>query len=157
MPATGDMTVDAPTEESIAARLAAARAHAAAGLRAGKGGIELAQALTDAIEAMVVELCDRHLAEAGASSIAILATGGFGRREFAPFSDLDLVFLCADAPDAGVVELARSILHPLWDAKVDAGHAVRSVAEALELPATDLTAATALLDARFLTGDRALA
>jgi [protein-PII] uridylyltransferase len=40
---------------------------------------------------------------------------------------------------------------------VDAGHAVRSVSDALALPATDLAAATALLDARFLTGDRGLA
>ncbi|HXU82660.1 MAG TPA: [protein-PII] uridylyltransferase, partial [Polyangia bacterium] len=90
------------------------------------------------------------------SGLAVLATGGFGRREFAPHSDLDLVFLCPEAPDAGMEELAGAILHPLWDAKIDAGHAVRSVAEALELPATDLTAATALLDARFLAGDRPL-
>ena len=86
-----------------------------------------------------------------------LATGGFGRREFAPHSDLDLVFLCATPPDAQTEALARAVLHPLWDAKIDAGHAVRSLNEALELPASDLTAATALLDARHLAGDRSLA
>ena len=52
--------------------------------------------------------------------------------------------------------LAEAILYPLWDAKVDAGHAVRSFEQALALPARDLAAATALLDARFLTGDEAL-
>ena len=54
-------------------------------------------------------------------------------------------------------EAVRGDPYPLWDAKVDAGHAVRAYDQALALPATDLAAATALLDARFLTGDRALA
>jgi [protein-PII] uridylyltransferase len=63
---------------------------------------------------------------------------------------LDLLFLCKKNPDSKVEALARSILMPLWDAKVDAGHAVRSVADGLGLPDKDLAAATALLDARFL-------
>ena len=89
--------------------------------------------------------------------VAIFATGGFGRGELAPFSDLDLLVLCAKTPGSDVQKLAESILYPLWDAKVDAGHAVRAYDQALALPANDLAAATALLDARFLTGDRALA
>src|SRR5688572_9753574 len=159
MTATGDSYLDPPTEASIAARMAAARAHAAAGLRAGRSGVELAEELTAEVETMVVDLVTHHLERAGPGAspgIAVLATGGFGRREFAPCSDLDLVFLCAEAPDAALEELAGSILHPLWDAKIDAGHAVRSLSDALELPATDLTAATALLDARFLAGNLGL-
>ena len=87
----------------------------------------------------------------------MLATGGFGRREFAPYSDLDLIFLFERDPDEAGQELAQRILHPLWDARLDAGHAVRSWAEALELPDSDLTAATALLDARFVAGDSEMA
>jgi [protein-PII] uridylyltransferase len=83
----------------------------------------------------------------------MLATGGFGRREFAPYSDLDLIFLFEREPDEAGQQLAQRILHPLWDARLDAGHAVRSWDEALELPDSDLTAATALLDARFVAGD----
>jgi [protein-PII] uridylyltransferase len=153
--ATGDSDA-----ELLASRMAAAREHAAAGLRVGMTGVELAEGLTAEVEAIVVELVGHHLTREGlgaSSGLAVLATGGFGRREFAPHSDLDLVFLCAEPPDARVEELARAILHPLWDAKIDAGHAVRPLAEALELPASDLTAATALLDARFLVGDRSLA
>ncbi len=89
--------------------------------------------------------------------VAILATGGFGRLELAPYSDLDLLVLCADRPGRDVSVLAEAILYPLWDAKVDAGHAVRSFDQALALPASDLAAATALLDARFLIGDQGLA
>jgi [protein-PII] uridylyltransferase len=146
--------------EALAARMATARDHAAAGLRAGKSGVELAEGLTAEVEEMVVDLLTHHFGRSQAvapSGVAVLATGGFGRREFAPHSDLDLVFLCAEPPGATVEELARAVLHPLWDAKIDAGHAVRSIADALDLPAADLTAATALLDARYLAGDRALA
>jgi [protein-PII] uridylyltransferase len=87
----------------------------------------------------------------------VLATGSFGRRELAPYSDLDLFFLCAKKPDAKIEALAHAILVPLWDAKVDAGQAVRSVADGLGLPDKDLAAATALLDARFLVGNEKLA
>ena len=138
----------------------AARDQTAAGLRAGQPGVALAEQLSHEVEAIIAELLAFHLARArkGTSSeIAVLATGGFGRRELAPYSDLDLLFLCAKSPDGAVEDLARAILVPLWDAKLDAGHAVRSVSDALALPATDLAAATALLDARFLTGDRGLA
>jgi len=138
----------------------ATRDQAATGLRAGLPGVALAEQLSHGVEAIIAELLAFHLARArkgSSSEIAVLATGGFGRRELAPYSDLDLLFLCAKSPDGAVEELARAILVPLWDAKVDAGHAVRSVSDALALPASDLAAATALLDARFLTGDRRLA
>src|SRR5262249_38273931 len=88
--------------------------------------------------------------------VAVFATGGFGRAELAPYSDLDLLVLCRKSPDAAVQTLAEAILYPLWDAKVDAGHAVRSFDQALSLPESDLAAAPALLDARFLTGDEEL-
>jgi len=110
--------------------------------------------LSQEVEAVIAELLGFHLARARnvtSSEIAVLATGGFGRRDVAPYSDLTLLFLCAKAPDSAVKTCPR-ILIPLWDAKVDAGHAVRSVSDALALPAKDLAAATALLDARFLTG-----
>ncbi len=149
-----------PTARWISARMAAARDQAAAGLRIGQPGVALAEQLSHEVEAIVAELLAFHLArvrKGTSSGIAVLATGGFGRHELAPYSDLDLLFLCAKPPDGAVEDLARAILVPLWDAKVDAGHAVRSVSDALALPATDLAAATALLDARFLTGDRGLA
>ncbi len=160
MTVTDDGYAEPPGAASIEARLKAARAHAAASLAEGKSGFELAETLTAEVEAVLSELARAQFARAGVgegSGIAVLATGGFGRREFAPHSDLDLIFLCEREPDGAVEALAQSVLHPLWDARLDAGHAVRSQAEALELPKTDLTAATALLDARFLVGDQAMA
>src|SRR5664279_1521962 len=149
-----------PDAAWIVSRIQSARDAVGRGLTDGTSGLELANLLTAAVEATIREVLSYHFTQAniGASSgMAILATGSFGRRELAPHSDLDLLFLCAKNPDAKVEALARSILMPLWDAKVDAGHAVRSVADGLGLPDKDLAAATALLDARFLVGDERLA
>ncbi len=137
-----------------------ARDAARRGLDEGKSGLEIVGTLTAAVEAAIREVLAHHIFQADigpASGVAVLATGSFGRRELAPYSDLDLLFLCEKAPDSKMEALARSILLPLWDAKVDAGHAVRSVADGLGLPDKDLAAATALLDARFLVGDESLA
>jgi [protein-PII] uridylyltransferase len=147
--------------KAIPERLAEARARAGTDLDEGLGGVEIAERLSAEVNAIVTELATARFAEAGllgeGSGVTVLATGGFGRREFAPFSDLDLMFLFAGEPDERGQKLAESILHPLWDARLDAGHAVRSLDEALELPSSDLAAATALLDARYLVGDQGMA
>ena len=140
----------------IAKEFADARARATAGVKEGRDGVALARALSDDVDEIVRALVDPLVARCRVP-VAILATGGFGRRELAPFSDLDLLVLCAGEPGAEIRKLAEDMLHPLWDAKVDAGHAVRPYEQALELPATDLAAATALLDARILLGDLDLA
>ncbi len=142
--------------ESIAQRFAVAREKAATSVRVGGNGIDVARELARDVDVIVAEVAGPELAKCG-TPVAILATGGFGRGELAPYSDLDLLVLCPERPGADVQKLAEAILHPLWDAKVDAGHAVRSYEQALSLPASDLAAATALLDARFLVGDAALA
>ena len=149
-----------PDAAWITSRIQSARDAVRRGLTDRTPGLELANSLTAAVEAAIREVLSYHFAQAQiglSSGVAILATGSFGRRELAPHSDLDLLFLCEENPDAQIEALAHSILLPLWDAKVDAGHAVRSVADGLGLPDKDLAAATALLDARFLVGDEKLA
>jgi [protein-PII] uridylyltransferase len=148
--------------DGVAQVFTAARERAAAAARAGgivpgtNVGIEAARVLSADVDAIIIDVAGREVAKCK-TPVAIFATGGFGRAELAPFSDLDLLVLCAKTPGGDVQKLAEAILYPLWDAKVDAGHAVRAYDQALALPANDLAAATALLDARFLTGDRALA
>jgi len=88
-----------------------------------------------------------------------VATGGYGRGELAPFSDLD-VLLLHDAPKT-VSAVAEKLWYPIWDAargadKVKLGHAVRTVKEAKALATSDLDTATALLTCRHLAGDSAL-
>ncbi len=125
-------------------------------MKAGGSGIAASKALSREVDALVREAAGREVAKCK-TPVAVFATGGFGRDELAPYSDLDLLVLCAKRPGTDVEKLAEAILYPLWDAKVDAGHAVRAFDQALDLPETDLAAATALLDARFMVGDQKLA
>ncbi|MFI9642233.1 [protein-PII] uridylyltransferase [Micromonospora sp. NPDC051925] len=89
------------------------------------------------------------------AGIALIAVGGLGRRQCAPYGDLDLVLLHAGV--AGVDELAASLWYPIWDAGVRLDHSVRTLAEALSVAQDDVKVALALLDARFVAGDRTLA
>jgi [protein-PII] uridylyltransferase len=161
MHALTDMTTGSgPDAPWIKSRVRAALDAVGRKLADHSSGLEIVRSLTTAVEDTVRELLAFHFARAGigdSSGVAVLATGSFGRRELAPYSDLDLFFLCAESPDAKVEALAHAILVPLWDAKVDAGQAVRSLADGLGLPEKDLAAATALLDARLLVGDQGLA
>lgn len=91
----------------------------------------------------------------GRDGVALVAVGGLGRRQCAPHGDLDLVLLHAGVP--GVDELAASLWYPVWDAGVRLDHSVRTLAEALSVAQDDVKVALALLDARFVAGDRALA
>jgi [protein-PII] uridylyltransferase len=92
--------------------------------------------------------------------VALLAIGGYGRGELAPQSDLDLL-LVHDVKARKVAKevepLASALWYPLWDSGVKLGHAVRRIDEQLDLAATDLDSATALVTARPLAGDDQLA
>src|SRR5664279_4273709 len=129
---------------TIAKRFAEARQSAVTAVRTGESGIAVAWRLSANVDEILKGLADPLIARCRVP-LAVLATGGFGRYELAPYSDLDLLILSAGEPGTEVREFAQQLLHPLWDAKVDAGHAARSQAQALSLPATDLAAATALL------------
>jgi [protein-PII] uridylyltransferase len=84
----------------------------------------------------------------------LLAVGALGRRELAPYSDLDLVLVHDGRGD--VERLAERLWYPLWDAGVGLDHAVRTPGQAVQVAATDLKAALGLLEARHIAGDPAL-
>ncbi|WP_375335312.1 HD domain-containing protein [Micromonospora sp. CP22] len=87
--------------------------------------------------------------------VALLAVGGLGRRQCAPYGDLDLVLVHAGVP--GIDELAAALWYPIWDAGVRLDHSVRTVAEALSVAQDDVKVALGLLDARLVAGDPELA
>ncbi|QUS36821.1 [protein-PII] uridylyltransferase [Falsirhodobacter algicola] len=91
----------------------------------------------------------------GAPPVALIAVGGYGRAEMAPFSDVDLLFL---TPPRGSADAAvEATLYILWDLKLKVGHATRTVRDCIYMAREDITIRTALLEQRFLTGDAALA
>ena len=90
------------------------------------------------------------------SGFAIVATGGLGRRELAPYSDLDLMLVHDNMPDDVVSQVAELLWYPLWDANIRLDHSVRTVAGALEVAGAEMSAALAMLEVRHIAGDEEL-
>ena len=89
--------------------------------------------------------------------MALIAVGGYGRNEMAPYSDVDILFLLpknASKAQEGIVE---KMLYLLWDMGLKVGQSVRSISECLEQAQQDITIRTSLLEQRFLAGNEALA
>jgi [protein-PII] uridylyltransferase len=91
-----------------------------------------------------------------AERMAVVATGGYGRGLQAPGSDIDLLFLLPYKQTAWGESIAEAILYCLWDLGLKVGHATRSVDECIRQAKADMTIRTAILEARFLLGDRKL-
>ncbi len=121
------------------------------GLAAGR----LLGRLTDGvIESLYAHARSRHRSE---EPLAVVATGGYGRGVLAPFSDIDLLFITTAQPDTATLSTVEFMLYFLWDLGLKVGHATRSIAECLIAAGEDITVRTALIDARRLAGDAALA
>ncbi len=88
---------------------------------------------------------------ASASGCALVAVGGYGRRELAPYSDLDVVLVHDPGVDLG--EAGERVWYPIWDSGVRLDHSVRTVPQMLEQAEADLRVALGLLDLRHVAGD----
>ena len=98
-------------------------------------------------------LCASAYAGSGAtdSGCALVAVGGYGRRELAPFSDLDVVLVHEPEVDPG--EAAERLWYPIWDSGTRLDHAVRTLPGMRDQAGADLRVALGLLDVRHLAGD----
>jgi [protein-PII] uridylyltransferase len=95
--------------------------------------------------------------ETGVSSdAALVATGGYGRGELFPSSDIDLLVLLAKEPTEAEREALERLIGRFWDIGLEIGHSVRTVQGCVEAAAADITIRTTLLESRFLVGSRAL-
>ncbi len=112
-------------------------------------GASARRARADAYDAWLARLMPAR------PGVALLAVGGLGRRQCAPYGDLDLVLVHAGVP--GIDELAAALWYPIWDAGLRLDHSVRTVAEALSVAQDDVKVALGLLDARLVAGDPELA
>lgn len=110
-----------------------------------QAGRVLATRLSALLDAALVELTGPD------ATHAVVAAGGYGRSEQQRHSDVDVMLLVQH----GGEQEART-LYPLWDAGLKVGHSVRTVPQAAEAMAASIETFTALLDARFVTGNAAL-
>ena len=88
--------------------------------------------------------------------LSVIAVGGYGRGEMAPFSDVDLLFLFPYKQTPWGEQIVEYLLYMLWDLGLKVGHATRSVDECMRLGRSDITIRTGLLEARYLCGDAVL-
>jgi len=91
-----------------------------------------------------------------ASGMALVATGGYGRGELFPSSDVDVLILLGDEPSAGERERLERLIGMFWDIGLEIGHSVRTVEVCVDLARADITVETSLLEARLLAGNAAL-
>src|SRR5579884_2732865 len=128
--------------------------------RHGRRCAECLCRMQDAIIGLLHDFARRHLYPlqnpTEAERMAVIATGGYGRGLQAPGSDIDLLFLLPYKQTAWGESIVEAILYCLWDLGLKVGHATRSVDECIRQAKADVTIRTAVLEARFLFGDRAL-
>jgi [protein-PII] uridylyltransferase len=130
--------------------------------RLGLGGFEIARARSYQVDLVVTRAC-RAVAEsvgAGAQAelgrSAVVALGGYGRAELAPYSDVDLLFVHSGRPSSAVTAFVERTLQLLWDAGLAVGHSFRSPAECVAEARDDLHSRTALTEARLVAGSTEL-
>jgi [protein-PII] uridylyltransferase len=88
--------------------------------------------------------------------LAVVAVGGYGRGELAPFSDIDLLFLLPYKQTPRGEQVVEHMLYLLWDLGLKVGHATRSVDECVRTAKADITVRTALLESRYVWGKQDL-
>ncbi len=110
---------------------------------------------TDALDALITELADDYSLRLDTSrkGLALVAVGGYGRREMSPFSDVDIMVLYEGRSRKEIEAFVKAFMYPLWDMGMDVGYSVRTSEECTALVSRDLTILTALMDSRYLWGD----
>ncbi len=127
--------------------------------RKGASGAEIVHAYTTLIDNLIATLFLAVSADYDSevlSHICLVATGGYGRAELNPRSDIDIMFLTSGKRGTEVKIISERILYLLWDMSLDVGHSLRTNKDCLEVAAEDVTVRTAMLDSRYLVGDEAL-
>ena len=84
--------------------------------------------------------------------LTLIAVGGYGRGELHPHSDIDLLLLYEEEPDEVLGLRIGDFIAFLWDLRLEVGQSVRNVAECVEQGRRDITIATNLIEARYITG-----
>lgn len=131
-------------------------------LMEGSTGGEILHAFSDYMDGLLIARF-REVIQQGNAGVrmgwqqcCLVAMGGYGRRELAPFSDIDVMVLTRGNQQEAAQALSTGIFHRLWDLGFQVGHSVRSIMECLAIADTDLAAHTSLMESRFLAGSAAV-
>lgn len=124
---------------------------------AGSPGIQVCAHLADLLDSLVLELFQAALADVDGGEelgdqLALVAHGGYGRRDVAPYSDVDLMLLHPPKWDSRVEPLAKRLVMHIGDAGLQLGFSVRTPAQACRMAADDVTVFTSLAEHRYIFG-----
>ncbi|MFN3468243.1 MAG: [protein-PII] uridylyltransferase [Novosphingobium sp.] len=126
-------------------------------------GTECAQAQAFLVDQLVRVIYDHVVTRLYRASnrsmgerIAVIAVGGYGRGEMAPHSDVDIAFVTPIKPTSWCEQVIEAVLYFLWDLGLKVGHSSRSLDEVVRMARSDLTIRTAMLEGRYVWGDREL-
>ena len=157
---------DGERRAAMLKRYSAAFTSAARGIRsrfeADQDGVKTARATCRLVDHMLRAMWDAaaHLYPAAnptaGERLAVVAVGGYGRGRLAPSSDIDLMFLIPYKLPPHSEQLIEHLLYMLWDMGLKVGHATRSLDDCVRLSLQDITIRTAVLESRFVCGDRRL-
>src|ERR1700752_359788 len=132
--------------------------------QAGGGGREICARRAELIDILLQYVFGAAAAAAHGNGerkapLALIALGGYGRGELNPFSDIDVMLLHRQAAQISphMEEMVNQVLYLLWDSGFKVGHSTRSIREAIAQANRDMRTKTAMLESRFLAGDRELA
>ncbi|HXI92135.1 MAG TPA: [protein-PII] uridylyltransferase [Blastocatellia bacterium] len=126
--------------------------------RFGLGGTEITRGRSSIVDVVVSRACQLSASEMSASEdtlaeCAVVALGGYGRQDLAPFSDVDILFLHSGKKrPTSAKRFVETVLYLLWDMGLTVGHSFRSVAECIAMARDDLHSRTALTEPRLVTG-----
>lgn len=141
-----------PAALSLKAEVARLRDDALEFHRRGEDPFAVVELLTAGFDRLVVSLFAEHL-RGQEDNVALVAVGGFGRREQCPHSDLDLLFVRRNKTAS---EQISKMVTTIWDSGVALGHAVRTPDECFQFMDDDLTTANTMLESRLLAGSEHL-
>lgn len=148
-----------PSVVAARERLAEGRAKLRTQHDRGTPGIQVCAHQTDLVDTVVNLLCDSALEDAERETTtrwALVALGGYGRRDIAPFSDVDLMILIERGSHRAVAPFVRLLTQGITDSGLQLGASVRTPGEAVSLGLKDATIFTSMVESRFLRGDRDL-
>lgn len=124
--------------------------------QAGGAGFQVSTRLADLYDDVVLSVwdaaCKEHCSDAEPTGIALVAHGGFGRRDLAPYSDADLMMLVRGSSSRLAEQLAGTLTRDLVDAGLQVGFSMRTPDEATRMAWEDAVIFSSLTESRLLAG-----
>jgi [protein-PII] uridylyltransferase len=119
-------------------------------------GLEALSSRTRLVDKLALTLWEQYLSPLG-SGLAMVASGGYGRSELFPHSDIDLLFLLADDSCRDQIQdPIRSVCQTMWDVGLRVSPVTRTLADCARFDQNNLEFTLSLLDCRFLAGENVL-